>query len=118
MYAAFSSKVQEERADSSFVRHSEDVNCIKKDKDFMTKEVKPRVGKHIIGTDQLFTALLWQPHGVILVKVADGLVKRSKGLEGCELLIVLQQGQTEGEGVSLTVQHIRQHCRQIITYHP
>lgn len=109
MYAAFNCEEQDAGADSSFVTHSEDLNCIRKLKSFMNINMKPSFSKQYfwgINTDQLFAALLWQPHGVILMKMYDGLMNRSRELGGRKLFIVLQQTQTEREWLSLRVQHI------------
>lgn len=44
-------------------------------------------------------------------------MRRSRQFWGHKLFVILQQSQTEGEWLSLTVQHIWKHCRQVLIYH-
>lgn len=57
-------------------------------------------------TDQLLLALLWQPFGVVVMKMHDGGVRTSRVFTRQQLFIVLQQSQAEGERLPLTMQHV------------
>lgn len=111
--------------DSSIAGHLADLNCTKKEAWFYTEinqtyifAVSETVSRHHQKTDQLFLALLWQPFRVVAMKQNDGWVRRRREFWGHQLFVILQQSQTEGERLSLTVQHIWKHCRQVLKHHP
>ena len=50
------------------------------------------------------------------MKVYDGVMRRSRGIGGYELFVILQQSQAEGQRLSLTVQHVSEHGRQVLMH--